>query len=111
MSTGTTTEAPAEVQAGQWIDGHQAIDRAPVEFIRGSRSRPLDGHLITGSWSDPWWLYCPVRGYAVVKRWKNKDTEVHDWTDGRVTVTPFPARNELVIEPWGARDGHPAAQA
>jgi hypothetical protein len=102
MSTENATEAPPEVQAGQWIDGYQAIAQAPVDFIRGSRSRPLDGHLIKGSWSDPWWLYCPVRGYAVVKRWKNKDTEVYDWADGHVRVTPFPARNELVIEPWGA---------
>lgn len=96
----TVTGAPGEVQAGQWIDGYQVIDQAPVEFIRGSRSRPIDGHLITGSWSDPWWLYHPGRGWAVVRRWKNKDTEVHDRVDGRIRVTPFPARDELVVEPW-----------
>lgn len=100
-----TAEAPAEVQAGDWIEGYQALSQAPVEYIKGSRTRYIDGHCVIGSWSDPWWLYHPERGWAIVKRWKNRDTEVHDWRDGHVVVTPFPARNELITEPWTPGEG------
>ena len=48
-----TAKAEPTAAAGQWLDGYQAVAQAPVEFIHGSRSRPIDGHLITGSWSDP----------------------------------------------------------
>jgi hypothetical protein len=95
-----STEAAPEVQLGQWIDGYQVMSQAPVDFIQGTRRRLFGKHLVTGSWSDPWWLYDPERGWAIVKRWKNRDTEIHDWVGGRILVTPFPARNELIIESW-----------
>lgn len=85
------------------MDGFQAVSPAPLEFIRGSRSRPLDGHLVAGSWSDPWWLYSPEGRWAVAKRWKNPDTKVFGWGNGHGTVTDFPARNELVVTPWEDR--------
>ena len=89
-----------DFQAGSWIDGYQAVSPAPVEFIKGERSRHIDGHHVKGAWSDPWWVYDPERGWAVSRRWKNKEQQVLQWTDGRHQVTAFPAREEREVTPW-----------
>ncbi len=89
-----------DFQAGTWIDGYQAVSPAPVEFIKGERSRYIDGHYVKGAWSDPWWVYDPERGWAVARRWKNKAQQVLRWADGRHQVTAFPAREEREVAPW-----------
>ena len=100
------TTAPAEMHAGMWLEGYQAQAQAPVDFIQGSRTRYLDGHGIRGSWSDPWWLYDPARGWAVAKTWRNKDQELLDWTGGghRAVRIPFAARAEIVVEPYEIKE-------
>ncbi len=103
-----TAPAPA-IAAGDWIDGYQVQAQAPVDFIRGSRTRYLDGHAVKGAWSDPWWLYCPERGWAFVRRWRSKAQTGLDWTGGthlaalrrRPAVVEIPARDEIVVEPYG----------
>ncbi len=89
-----------DFQAGSWIDGYQAVSPAPVEFIKGERSRHIDGHYVKGAWSDPWWMYDPERGWAVSRRWKNKEQQVLQWADGRHQVAAFPAREEREVTPW-----------
>jgi hypothetical protein len=100
----TCTAGRPALAAGQWLEGYQVQAQAPVSFIQGSRSRPIDGHLVPGAWSDPWWLFCPDRGWAVAKRWRNKERQAVDWSRGwehsrRVTIA---ARDEVIVEPWAA---------
>lgn len=91
--------ATQATRAGQWFGTYQAVSPAPLSYIQGSRSRPLDGHLVTGSWSDPWWLYGPGQGWAVARRWRNRDTHVMTgWQDHRAVYADFPARDEIVVE-------------
>src|SRR5690348_183181 len=93
-----TVNKSVQTRAGQWIGGYQAVSPAPLSYIQGSRSRPLGGHLITGSWSDPWWMYSSEHGWAVAKHWRNRATKVFGWSDGHSTMTEFPARDEVVLE-------------
>lgn len=105
--TETVTEVPPQVLLGDFIEGYQVVAQAPVEYIRGTRLRNIGGHAVKGSWSDPWWLYGP-QGWAIVKRWKNKDTEVYDGWDpetNRMRSVPVAARNELVVFPWDPESG------
>jgi hypothetical protein len=90
------------LQVGQMVEGYQVIDQAPVEHIYGSQQREFDGHLVTGRWSDPWWLYDPARGWAIARRWKSKETKVMIWTriPEPCRQEIIPARDELVITPW-----------
>jgi hypothetical protein len=98
---GARAKSAGLVTLGQEIDGYTAIEQAPVDYIQGSRSRYFDGHCVRGSWSDPWWMYAPGKGWALAKTWRNKDTCVHDWAAGKgLTVLPFAAREELVITAW-----------
>jgi len=86
----------ASITAGQWLGGYQA--QAPLSYISGSRSRPIDGHMISGAWSDPWWLYGGrERGWAVARTWRSRATKIRGWADGHTTVTDFPARDEIVL--------------
>ena len=88
---------------GQEVGGYVAIEQAPVDFIAGSRTRLVEGHLVVGSWADPWWLYGPG-GWAVAKRWRNKRKEIKKrQDDGTIKAIVIEARDELVIEPWPAR--------
>jgi hypothetical protein len=88
------------VTLGTWVDGYQAIEQAPVEYIQGSRTRDIDGRSVRGSWSDPWWLYDRERGWALAKHWKNREQETRAWPGARATWVTIPARYEVVIEPW-----------
>lgn len=83
------------MNAGDFIDGYQLTAQAPVEYIRCSRTREINGRLVVGSWSDPWWAYCPKRGWALVRRWKNKEYPATQWSES------VPATDTLVIESWG----------
>ena len=89
----------ADIQAGTWIDGYQAVSPAPVDFIQGDRSRAIDGHMVKGSWSDPWWMYDPGRGWAVARRWRNKAQRVFAWSP-KMHLVDFPAREEREVAPW-----------
>ena len=75
------------------------------------RTRPIEGHLISGSWSDPWWMARPGGGWAVSRRWKSAATSRSDYRDGkRITVT-IPARDERVLVPWtGATEAQARAR-
>jgi hypothetical protein len=90
-----------ELRLGQFVGAYQAVDQAPVEYIQGSRTRAISSHLVTGSWSDPWWLYAPGVGWAVSRRWKNKATVRAEWDSETRTTRKIgiPARDELVITP------------
>lgn len=56
-----------EIRAGQMIGTYQAQAQAPVSYISGTRQRAIDGHLVSGSWADPWWLYSPEDGWAIAR--------------------------------------------
>ena len=101
MSTPAATPTPA-LKAGAWLDGYQAQAQAPEYFTQGSRSRHNDGHYVRGAWSDPWWLYCPDRGWAIAKRWKSKAQTGLDWVAGehRARRVEIPAVDEVAVEPW-----------
>lgn len=88
----------AGIQAGQWLGTYQAVSPALLSYIQGSRSRPIDGHLIPGSWSDPWWVYSPESGWAVAKTWRNPARKIFGWAGGHGTMTDFAAREEIVLE-------------
>lgn len=96
----------AELRAGCWVQGYQAQAQAPVDFIRGERTRHIGGLSVKGAWSDPWWLYDPARGWAVARRWRSKVQETIDWSggwqaSGRVTIL---ARDEVIVEPYHAQE-------
>ena len=87
------------MNAGQWIDGFQAVSPAPLSYIQGSRSRTVGKYMITGSWSDPWWMYSPELGWGIARTWRNRATHVMTgWQDHRAVYAGFPARNEIVLE-------------
>ncbi len=92
-------KAGTGIQAGSWIDGYQAVSPAPVEYIQGDRTRSIDGHTVKGSWSDPWWMYDPDRGWAIARRWRNKAQRVFAWSPER-HLADFPAREEREVTPW-----------
>ncbi len=84
------------IQAGQWIDGYQAQAPAPLSYIQGSRTRPIGGHMVAGSWSDPWWMYSPsTQGWAVARTWRNPARTIYSWADRR--NADCPARDEVVV--------------
>ena len=89
-----------DMQAGNWLDGYQAVSPAPVEFIKGERQRYIDGRHINGAWSDPWWLYGPGRGWAVARRWRSKDQDGLEYRDGRYRLVHIPALEEREVAPW-----------
>jgi len=94
---------PPLVTPGQKVDGYTVIEQAPADLIRGSRTRALDGHLVTGSWAEPWWLYSREHGWALAKRWRSKRREITERQgDGTVKAIVIGARDELVIEAWPA---------
>lgn len=90
------------MNAGDWIDGYQAQAQAPVDFIRGDRHRYIDGNTVKGSWSDPWWLYCPGKGWAIARRWKSKEQKVYAYDDSEHPwkMTDYPARDEIIVTPY-----------
>ena len=46
-------------------------------------------------------MYDPARGWAVARRWKNKDQRVFSSEPGRpFKLADFPAREEREVAPW-----------
>lgn len=86
------------MRLGERVGAYWVIDQAPLEFIQGSRTRAINGRLVTGSWSDPWWAYAPGLGWALLKRWRSKAVP-----GGKYAGPPIPALDEVVIEPWQAQ--------
>jgi hypothetical protein len=84
----------SELRIGAMIDGYQLTAQAPVDYIRGTRQRVINGRYVTGSWSDPWWGYHPERGWAVIKRWRNDALPATNYS------AAVPALDTVVIDPW-----------
>jgi hypothetical protein len=71
----------------------EVIAQAPTAWVTHvPRHREIEGRIVTGSWSDPWWLYCQVGGWAIARRWKNK--AISGW----LSTPAIEARDEIVIE-------------
>jgi hypothetical protein len=85
------------LRIGQAVEGYLVVDQAPAALIRGSSTRAIEGHMIAGSWSEPWWLYSPDLGWAIAKRWKNRQTRTFGPGGTGVTIA---SRDEIVIESW-----------
>lgn len=83
------------MRAGEVVGPYELVEQAPLEFIRFPRTRQVGSRLITGSWSEPWWAYCPERGWVIVRRWKNKPFEADRWSPA------VPALNCLVLNALG----------
>jgi hypothetical protein len=89
---------------GEWYDGHgrkslsypddlyQVVTPAPTAWSASHAERVVDEILVRGSWSDPWWLYSPSKGWAIARRWKSKQVEL--WEGNFI-----PEMDEIVIEP------------
>ena len=89
-----------KIKAGQVIDGYQVQAQAPLDYIKGERYRRVDGRNVKGAYADPWWAYDPARGWAVAKRWKNREQVTIDWKPGamRGERVEIPAAEDIVIE-------------
>lgn len=85
------------MRLGDFIGPFQLQAQAPVEYVRGSRTREINGRLVKGSWSDPWWAYAPEYGFALIKRWKNR--EVPAFRD----EPEIPATDEYIAERFEAK--------
>lgn len=88
------------LKPGDIIEGYQVISEAPAGHVRGSRTRPIEGHLIAGSWSQAMWLFSQEKGWALARRWKNRETNVTEHADGKLEWRPLAARDEIIITPW-----------
>jgi hypothetical protein len=84
---------------GDWIDGYQVQERAPLDYIRGERRRVVGKRYVNGAWSDPWWVYCPDRGWAVAKKWRQPAQTAVDYADGEYRTVEIPAATERVLVP------------
>ena len=94
-------EPATDFRAGTWLDGYQAVSPAPIDLIKGDRHRYIDGKLVKGAWSDPWWMYDPARGWAIARRWRNKEQRVFSSEPGNpFKLVGFPARQEREVTPW-----------
>ena len=87
------------IKLGMFFDSYQIVGQAPVDFIRGSRSRVIGDRYVTGSWRDPWWAYSHTEGWVVVKRWRNAEQPATRWSEF------VPAQDVIVVTPW---EGNPA---
>jgi hypothetical protein len=93
------------LKAGDMQDGYQAVAQAPVGILGNERTRSIDGHLVSGSWSDPWWMLRQGGGWAVSRRWKNAEqTGFGGWdqASNRYLSVKIPARDERVLTEWHA---------
>ncbi len=87
------------MRAGEMIEGYQAQAQAPLDYIRAGRHHTVDGHSVTGAWSDPWWVYDPQRGWAVAKTWRSRAQVTVEWERGamRGRKVEVPAAEEVVL--------------
>jgi hypothetical protein len=102
------------IKAGQWIAGYQVQAQAPVSYIAGSKKIEWAGHLINGSYSNPWWAFNPdTQTWAVVKVLKVKAQTVFDWVagdpdapawpyNGHTVTSEVPASVQIVLTPVNA---------
>lgn len=100
------------MHVGDMQGEYQAIAQAPVSWSAGSAKREIGGHLVSGSWSDPWWMIRQGGGYAISRRWKSKaQTGFGGWdaASNRHTTVTIPAKDERVLTPWypGTAPGGP----
>lgn len=81
---------------GDWVgDDYQLTDQAPLDFIRVSRTRTINRRMVQGSWSDPWWAWSHAHGWAIIRRWKNKEYAADKWSEA------VPAMDVLVFNEVG----------
>lgn len=81
------------LKLGGFVGPYQLIEEAPLDYIKVSRYRAINGREIKGSWSTPWWAWSPEERWVLIRRWKNKLIEAGMWT-----VSPeVPAKNVLVV--------------